>query len=698
MNVETPLFFTLSDIASWQLDSMHAKVELPTMQRGFVWKVSQIEALWDSILRGYPIGSFLLSKSADEKLFLLDGQQRATSISLGFHNPWNIQGENNFWSLKKIPTVWIDLNPKEKTPTQKYVIRVVTQSHPWGYQRANNSSILSVADRRMALKNFREIDDNKKLNGYIHFPSIFTYPYDADLPVPLCFLMNSVRTGGNFWKELLLDLIKQNLVKNIKTKYLNGTGDYLSQVEKFLRGSSVENEFYTTVLNLHSFQIPGVIIRREVLQSDDEEEGDDPTLFVRLNSSGTKIAGEELIYSIYKSSFPLAKDLVESIGATFVPPSLVISLVSRLVLSELHNGSYPYSLSVSEFRKRISNGAFKNGLHSMIGNGSGDSPAKILFSRAFDLLLSEHNICTPPVLVKKIVKDSPELFLMLLQWLRLNNRSDIYSVDKRILATITALSWFGKNTPKYVREIWSSISNNDFWSKDIVAMPLHLSREQNMAPMIHPELLREYLVSDVVQKNVLWDNLYPQQNSQIFQSLLKIVQDKATDVNDARNLVNSLWDRFINSLFSCRSLILFVQRQYVNDKFGDYNQMETLEDTNTPWDWDHIYPMSWVYGKWYINPNTKHWTSCIGNLRALSLEENRSENNSLSPKQRLKNVKFQSFIMENDWEYWQLLETRINDDNKKMVKNHLSAIIHRFCNLYQKWYDDLEIGELFTPN
>ena len=72
-----PLSFNLSEISKWQLDFDNSKVELPPLQRSFVWKASQIESLWDSILRGFPIGSFLMSKSEDEKLFLLDGQQRA---------------------------------------------------------------------------------------------------------------------------------------------------------------------------------------------------------------------------------------------------------------------------------------------------------------------------------------------------------------------------------------------------------------------------------------------------------------------------------------------------------------------------------------------------------------------------------------------------------------------------------------------
>lgn len=41
------------------------KYVMPLFQRGFVWNMPQIEKLWDSILRGYPISNFLLWRIGD---------------------------------------------------------------------------------------------------------------------------------------------------------------------------------------------------------------------------------------------------------------------------------------------------------------------------------------------------------------------------------------------------------------------------------------------------------------------------------------------------------------------------------------------------------------------------------------------------------------------------------------------------------
>lgn len=695
--IENPIIYSLNKISKWQLDHENSKVELPALQRGFVWKVSQIESLWDSILRGFPIGSFLLSRTEDEKLFLLDGQQRATSIALGLYNPWNknIVEKNNFWSLKNIPIVWIDLAPSEKTNTQKFVIRVITQSHPWGYQRKDNNSILSVSDRRNALKIFREHPDNKD-GGYIQLFLIKVFPYDSDLPVPLAFLIKAISEHKENWKTSLIEMCEKHLPTNIKTKHLvNDEINYLDKLKEVIYSSEFDNSIFNAIVDLEQVVVPAIVVKQEILKEEDEQTGEDPTLFVRLNSSGTRIAGEELIYSIYKASFPEAKELVEDIGASYVAPSLVISLVSRLAMSEINENKYPHSISVNDFRKRIKDENFKIKLRELIRAGGA---AKLLFEKAFEILLSEDDFKIPPVLVKSIVKGSPDLFLMLLQWIKLHNGEVNEEDRKNILGTLTALSWFGRDNNRYVREAWKELSRSNFWSKDYLAKSFYEKNDFIISPFLRPKWLFEYLKEDVVKNKTEWDELYPKSENSIMKFYVSHINTSLIeDENNKENeIANDIWDNFMNKLFWCKPLVLFAQRQYINESFGEFNQMETLEDTNTPWDWDHIYPASWVYAKWYINPNTKHWTNAIGNFRAMSLEENRSENNSLSPCDRLINVREQSFIKENDWIYWSKINRRINDGDHEMINHHLSAIVHRLCNIYEEWYETLDIGHLFN--
>ena len=99
---------TIEEVASWwlplQLENIQpdVKAQLPVLQRGFVWKPGQVEKLWDSLIQGFPVGSLLLARICGKSKtvegrgaegavknpthILLDGQQRATSIALGFRN------------------------------------------------------------------------------------------------------------------------------------------------------------------------------------------------------------------------------------------------------------------------------------------------------------------------------------------------------------------------------------------------------------------------------------------------------------------------------------------------------------------------------------------------------------------------------------------------------------------------------------
>src|SRR5947209_3378922 len=79
------------------------ELKLPEIQRGYVWKSTQVANLIDSLYRGYPSGSMLLwrpDRDVAERLasiegsgagpmaipqYLLDGQQRLTSLHRVFH-------------------------------------------------------------------------------------------------------------------------------------------------------------------------------------------------------------------------------------------------------------------------------------------------------------------------------------------------------------------------------------------------------------------------------------------------------------------------------------------------------------------------------------------------------------------------------------------------------------------------------------
>ena len=92
-------------------------IKLPKFQRPFVWKKPDILKLWDSIYRGYPIGSILLwltkqHLASERKIgdldinqrpdeyptnYLLDGQQILSSLCGGLY--WQGTDKNSPWNI-----------------------------------------------------------------------------------------------------------------------------------------------------------------------------------------------------------------------------------------------------------------------------------------------------------------------------------------------------------------------------------------------------------------------------------------------------------------------------------------------------------------------------------------------------------------------------------------------------------------------
>src|SRR5947209_3972590 len=103
---------------------------LPAIQREFVWNPEQIERLFDSLMQGYPFGTFLFWKveavtSSKFKFYdfvlnyherdaahcpelgkihhqsvtaILDGQQRLTALNIGLRGSMALKQPNKWWT------------------------------------------------------------------------------------------------------------------------------------------------------------------------------------------------------------------------------------------------------------------------------------------------------------------------------------------------------------------------------------------------------------------------------------------------------------------------------------------------------------------------------------------------------------------------------------------------------------------------
>jgi len=676
--------FTLQQIANWQLQTEELKVELPSVQRGFVWRPKQIEDLWDSLLRGFPIGSFLFSRTG-EKLYLMDGQQRATSIFLGYFNPFCPNNATKTWALKgELPVLWIDIKPDFKPDTSKYLIRLTTLSHPWGYQANDDNSKLSLSDRRKALGLYRQHPDNK--GGYTTFKNTTVFPFDTCYPLPLSFFINSTNV------DEVLEKAEHYLPDYFSTK--RGGFENKNTFINILKTDLYDNlaSIFKTVKQVDNLYVKSNTIEDRVLNEENEEEN--PTLFVRINSSGTSLSGDDLIYSIYKALFPDAKNLIENIGLNFISPTQVLSLVSRIVASDLDNRKYVKKFNVRDFQRRIKTNDFKDNLRKLIVT----KEIEDLFIQAINILSCKNNSLfdneIPPVIIKQFIKKNQELFLFFIYWLHINTIELTDTIKLKIVTKLFSFAWFDFGN---IQRLWNEkISKMTFWDEPLNEL-IWWDGKDGIQFLIKPDLLREYYMQPQIENMFIEENknrwgLVEEGIGEKIKLYFNHVKSQEFDLQTA----NEYFWGFINKIRHNKQLILFAQRDYINSTFGDYNQIDDIEDTNVPWDWDHIYPSEWVYRKVYCNHSIKDWNSTNGNLRAISLEQNRSESNNSSPKERLNDevIRKSSFI-ENDWEYWQNINDRIWDDK---VQNHFRAITTRMIDIYEKFWNDFRISELLQYN
>lgn len=164
------------------IDKIHNRQYLlPAIQRKFTWSSNQIEMLFDSILRGYPINSFMMWKISDNEIksgykfyeFLtefreffaennkdidtkgvpdfeavIDGQQRLTSLYIGLRGSYAYKMPRKWWKNTEecLPTRKLYLNlgapVKQQYDNQKaYDFRFLSKDDLDKFEKAQDGSI-----------------------------------------------------------------------------------------------------------------------------------------------------------------------------------------------------------------------------------------------------------------------------------------------------------------------------------------------------------------------------------------------------------------------------------------------------------------------------------------------------------------------------------------------------------------------------
>jgi hypothetical protein len=714
-----PTHASLRQIADWQLNpeiNSTITVDLPRLQRGFVWEPSKIMDLWDSILRGFPIGSLLLTEIGEDgttpaqaenrKFWLLDGQQRATSIAIGYHNPWTLREvPAGLWSLKNIPVLWLDLCPEKHSEdeTKLFFPYLITQSHPWGYRQ--DGGVISWHERRNAMTAFKQSgwDDN-----YTTYPLTECFPWKSQLPVPMSILLECAADAESddcdaYWQRIL-KLTAKNMPKAWKERYSE------------ILAMGMPNALGMILKAIHKLSGYGIhlnILSQKAAANDAITPQDNSLLFVRLNTGGVTLGGEELIFSMFKSYFPDAKDAVEQAAVGFMAPSKLFGLIVRLVAAKNQRNKLSQPVTFRDFKRDLlTNESFKKDLQNFIQNDVGKlmkQAQSILSDPRFDFTL-------PEVVATRTINESPDVFLALLYWLQAGGTvAEGGEEHRRLLGRFTALSWFMPGNARQrhdaLRE-WLQSAGEEVVENLWTASCLHplFVRDESQIPVFPiPEHLGDFLLKGVMEAPEYdWESLGSSQPAHAlwghydFLSEIQISdsEDQASEKNIEKRQQNFML--FLNQLWPCRQMLLFAQRGFIRDSFKAFGQWEfALKDTNCPWDWDHIYPSA--YNRKNVNPKYRSWHHTIGNLRAEGLSENRGNGCNWPTKKLAGNTteegirnRENSFISDPIWQDILTIDNH-NEALRGDTGNSMCRIVLlRLADIYRNWCDELKIDQFMN--
>jgi len=638
----------IGDYLNWAGGRAEIPLMLPPIQRGFVWKPKQIQELWDSLIRGMPIGAVLVEKFTSEKSRLLmdssgelktmkygwnllDGQQRTLSMLLGFPTE-NIKNHK----------LWIDFNPHDLNNEALFQFRITTAHQPFGFQA--NGQRLSLNDRRKARKKAENFDSNitDKTTNEDLFKKV--KPHKTKNQAYL-FLVSELWSDFDILK--IIEKIEENLVDDEAV-----TPDVKSRIKNFgvrLKG-------------LKEQSIALIEVRKPKGDISNEEQNFLTLLFDRTSRNGTELSSEELLFSMIKQKWPEAHDLVfelhESVGTMMKPTDFIMTA---------------YRLSATKFGVNIAGSKIKDTANPTIKD----------FYKNLPILLGEED---NPGELRNLISDGEfeKLFSSLKNAISYAGDNDIGLpeallpyVERSLLQVLVYWCMHNRKNIKESRE--QLVQFVLFW---MVASPSggNASREKLKASEECFELIKENRKSNFCLFPLvpLIEKLTKSETGK-FKSLLPELEmiggDEFRDPVKRGQVFCGEEDEALYHNFTSRKiLLLWFQREWVSKKFEGTEFLSGQDSDSVPYDFDHLVPQSnWASFQGRSGDFNQIDEACkkfneiwprrnlgnsIGNYRVMTSSDNRSRGDT----PLMKEVEGLSFLTnKGDWKNYAFADDARND-------------------------------------
>ncbi len=232
-------------------DITNGEYKVPKFQRDFVWKSAQMIKLFDSILKGYPIGNLLfwqadqeyktkdkispytIKKNASQSVYILDGFQRVSTLFGVLTNPKKYDDqkitnaneysiyfdvkENNFSHIPNKRNAHIPSVPLYKVYDNRELFQFI---------RDLDKEEISEAEKEQYIDNVRDL--HSILHKY-RLPFVLIKGGDIKAAVEIFSRVNS--TGTDISEDFMLSALSYNVDTNFLltesiTTFLNGLNPY----------------------------------------------------------------------------------------------------------------------------------------------------------------------------------------------------------------------------------------------------------------------------------------------------------------------------------------------------------------------------------------------------------------------------------------------------------------------------------------
>lgn len=785
--------FTLSlkQVAAWQLPALVGGATdaqppiiaaLPSLQRGAVWKPHQIELLWDSILRGFPVGSLVVSHKlanqtsrsganagtrqawldGDITHHLLDGQQRCNAIALGFLDPFAPSQYVSGNPPPPKPILWLDLQPNPKrfagNSSRSFIARVCTVAHPWGYGVDDNAGRLSTADVRNGIESdYRWWPKGPSDPGYQRPRPVDIWPLAADVPAPMAWLLQAAESSDttvDLWQSVrnrcqyYFDALRASRTAHCEDQFSDPevSAKHWTQRAITLLTQPLDQpliDLGNALLRVEDTRLVALSVPDQALHQATRQElasqsapvnpaqriANVEHLFQRLNSLGTELRGDELLYSMVKAYWPDIEQSIDEIkdksGKPRRPPATLVAILgARLALSEL-SGTKPkprVDLSVAGLRGIVQppdpsrNGKLPAQHNSdraaieklfAMGNfkpqGNQRSPIEQVIRQVDAWLLydpQENPNGLPPVLRSRMAEQTPDVFQFLMSLAKVSIDSGIAPTDvalTRLRGLATALHWFGKDRAIAIRELWD-VGSLDRWLEPDAYRGILRSLKKldqgriGVLNLRFPDSLEKRIIPppqrDRIEDWDWWTEL--------------IVRPAQNDISK-QNARQVMYWAMLDRLKSCEPLLMYGQRVWMHKRFGNYDPSVTgfWDEHNRPWDYDHILPQSCFTGMHnakFLRVCQK-WGGTIGNQHILPFEENRSRQDSHA--NQIPDAYLQTALLDSPIDLrtaFSISREQVRGLNEPVdrdaVHGFVTAARTRLLRLYANWFEVMDIGSM----